>query len=374
VNQALLQRAARPVWAEIDLDAITHNIDVIRERVKRPVRFIVPIKANAYGHGAVAVSRHLETIGIDAVATANIEEAIEVRASGVTIPIVMYASHLPEATEQLVAHGLTPTIADVDGLRAAAAVGSAHRPVRAHVEVDAGFGRLGVRFDDAAEFIARVVAEPCVQLEGIYTHVPFGDTSGATWASRSVSAFNALVREVEARHQIHVDFAQVSASAALLHELPDALNTLAPGHLTYGISPLTDVRVGDLGFLPALRALRAQVIHVGQREPGDVLAAKPATRSQQTAVLLLGVDNGYEFAAGDHVLLRGRRCPVLSVTAEYTVVDVSNLPDVAVGDVATIIGDDGEHSIALTDVASARGRSPGYWMMGVRRVPLTYGR
>ncbi|HEY4608117.1 MAG TPA: alanine racemase, partial [Ilumatobacteraceae bacterium] len=131
--------AARPVWAEIDLGAVTHNIGLIRKRAGRPVRMIVPVKANAYGHGAVAVACHLEHMGVDAVATANIDEAIELRTAGVQLPILMYASHLPEATSRLLAHGLTPTISDSAGLDAAAGAAGGE-PVAVHLEVDSGFG------------------------------------------------------------------------------------------------------------------------------------------------------------------------------------------------------------------------------------------
>ena len=358
------------MWAEIDLGAITHNIDRIRERAGRPVRLIVPVKANAYGHGVVAVGRHLEQIGVDAIATANVDEAIELRTAGVRLPILMYASQLPAATSRLLAHGLTPTIADRAGLEAAAAA-AGEEPVAVHVEVDAGFGRLGVRFDEAAALVAAIAAERRVCLEGLYTHLPFSDDDGAAWARRRITAFSELVRHVEATHRIHIRYAQASASAAVVDSIPDDLNTVAPGHLTYGISPIHGVHAEDLGFRQALRAIRARVIHVGRREPGDDLAAGPPTGVVRTAVLLLGIDNGYELSAGASVLLHGIQCPVLSVNAEYTVVDTSSLPGVDVGDVATIVGRDGAEELALRDVA-ARGRSAGYWMMGFRRVPPRY--
>lgn len=363
--------AARPVWAEIELGAITHNIARIRERAGRPVRLIVPVKADAYGHGAGAVARHLAQIGVDALATANVDEAIELRSAGVRLPILMYASQLPVATSTLLAHGLTPTITDRAGLEAAAAA-AGDEPVAVHVEVDAGFGRLGVRFDEAAAFVAEVVAEPRVFLEGIYTHVPFSDDRGAAWARRRIAAFGGLVGEIEAIHGMRIRYAQVSASSAVAESIPDQLGTIAPGHLTYGISPIPGLSAGDLGFRQALRAIRAQVIHVGRRERGDDLAPGSPAGVTRAAVLLLGIDNGYEFAPGATVLLRGARCPVLSVTAEYTAVDASGLPGVVVGDVATIVGRDGADALSLHDVAALRGRSAGYWMMGFRRVPLRY--
>ncbi|MCU1390050.1 MAG: Alanine racemase [Ilumatobacteraceae bacterium] len=361
----------RPVWAEIDLGAVTHNIDLIRQRAGRPVRVIVPVKANAYGHGSVAMGRHLERIGVDGLATANIDEAIELRTAGVRLPILMYASNLPAATSTLLAHGLTPTIADRAGLEAAVAAAGGE-PVAVHVEVDAGFGRLGVRFDEAAAFVAAVVAERGVCLEGIYTHVPFSDDVGAAWARRRIAAFGELVRQIEATHGISIRYAQASASSAVIDGVPDDLNTVAPGHLTFGISPIAAVHAEYLGFRQALRAIRARVIHVGRREPGDDLAVGTPAGVARTAVLLLGIDNGYELSAGAAVLLHGSRCPVLSVNAEYVVVDISSLPGVVVGDVATIVGRDGADALDLHDVAARAGRSAGYWMMGFRRVPLQH--
>jgi serine/alanine racemase len=114
------------------------------------------------------------------------------------------------------------------------------------------------------------------------------------------------------------------------------------------------------------------VIHVGRREPGDDLAGRTPSAAVRTAVLLLGIDNGYELSAGASVLLRRTRCPVLSVNAEYIVVDTSSLPELVVGDTATIVGRDGADALRLHEVAALAGRSAGYWMMGFRRVSLRY--
>lgn len=363
---------ARPVWAEVDLGAVTHNLGLLRARAGRPVQVVVPVKANAYGHGVEAVGLHLERIGVDAVATANVDEALRLRRAGVRLPIVMYASHLPAATAFLVEHGLTPTVHDRAGLDAAAAAAGGE-PVAVHVEVDAGFGRLGVRLDEAAELVRAVVAEPRVRLEGLYTHVPFADDAGDAWARRRLAAFTGLVRAIEAEHAFPIPYAQAGASAALLRAIPDELNTVAPGHLAYGLSPVPDTRAEALGFRAALGAVRARLIHVGRREPGDDLAGGGVRRSLRTAVILLGVDNGYARAPGACALVRGRRCPVLSVTAEYTVLDLTAASEAAIGDVATIVGRDGDDEITVEDVARQHGAATaGYWTMGLRRLPLRY--
>jgi alanine racemase len=244
--------------------------------------------------------------------------------------------------------------------------------VAVHVEVDGGFGRLGVRFDEAADFIRAVLAEPRLRLEGVYTHLPFSDDPGKLWAQRRLAAFTALVHRVEAEHGITIEFAQAAASGALLSDLPDELNTVAPGHLVYGISPLTGVRAEASGFQRALSSVTAPLIHIGQREPGDDLADGRASRAQRTAVILFGIHNGSRFAPGACALVRGQRCPVQSVTAEYTVIDISAIPAASLGDTATIIGRDGSQEITLEDVAIQQGVSVGYWMMGLRRVPYLH--
>lgn len=364
---------ARPVWGEVDLDAISHNLTLVRARAGRPVRMIVPVKANAYGHGVEAVARHLERLGADGLATANVEEAVSLRRAGVELPIVMYGSQLPEGAGYLLAHGLTPTVSDRTGLEAVAgAVDGA--PVGVHVKVDAGFGRLGVRLDEAADVVRAVITEPRLRLEGLYTHVPFDAPTGDAWARRRLEAFEALVRDVEAEHGFRIPYVQGAASSALARGLPDGLNTIAPGHLTYGLCPIAGQRAEALGFHKVLRSLRARLIHVGRRMPTDDVPGERGARVTRTGVILFGIDNGYDGSTGTAVMLcGGARCPVLSVTAEYTVLDLSAADGADVGDEVTIIGEQRGEAIAVEDIAAATGAaSAGYWMMGLRKVPLQH--
>jgi alanine racemase len=370
---------ARPLWADIDLDAITHNLALLRERAARPVRILAAIKANAYGHGVEAVALHLQSAGVDGLATANLEDALLVRRAGVTIPIVMYGSALPGGLDLLVANDLTPSIWTPDALaaitRLAAETG---RTIPVHVKVDAGLGRLGVRLDEAAAFIRDVVAAPGVLLEGIYTHLPFDGDAGAAWSSRRLAEFTALVREVEDEHGVTVEFTEAAASSILSAALPDSLTTISPGHLLYGLSPLAGKRAEELGFRKAITALRGRLIHVGRRRRGDDLprTGLDAAAADSTAgVVLIGMDNGYRAAAGGNafMLCRGTRCPVLGVSAEYTVIDVTAVPGAAVGDVVTIIGEDGGDVIEVESLAEQVGApSAAYWMVGLRDVPMRY--
>lgn len=371
-------RDVRPVWAEIDLGAITHNVGVLRQRAGRPVRILAPVKANAYGHGMVPVSLHLQSLGVDGLATANFDDAVAARAAGVTIPILLYGAQLPSGHADVLAAGLTPTVYDRNSLAVLATLAAgAASPIPVHVKVDAGLGRLGVRLDEAASFAREVTAVRGLLLEGIYTHIPFSDAEGGAWSKRRLAAFASVVGQIEAEHGMRIRYAQGAASSVLSQEFPDQLNTIAPGHLLFGLSPVSGLRAETLGFRKALRALKARLIHVGRRRAGDDLIGAPAgglAADATTGVILFGMDSGLRPAAPGQrawMLCKGMRCPVLGVSAEYAVVDLSAVSDPQVGDVVTVIGQDGNDAIAVEDVAAWQGApSAAYWQVALRNVPF----
>jgi alanine racemase len=371
---------ARPVWADVDLGAITHNIDLLRERAGRAVKLLVPVKANAYGHGAAAVGKHLESLGVEGLATANVDDAIAIREAGVTLPILLYGAQLPSGNRYLLQHDLTPTVYSVDSLQSISGLATdSGRIVDVHIKVDAGMGRLGVRLDEAAEFARTVIGTPNVRLEGIYTHIPFSDGAGEEWSRRRIIAFTDVVKSIETEHRISIDFVQAAASSVLAQGLPDVLNTIAPGHITFGLHPIGGARAEDSGYRKALAAIRAAVIHVGRRRRGDdLLGAGPAgvAADATVGVILLGMDNGYRqgpAGSGAYMLCRGRRCAVLSVSAEYTVIDLTGIDDPVVGDIVTLIGRDGDEEISVETVAQQLGApSAAYWMVGLKNVPYRY--
>ena len=368
------------MWAEVDLGAITHNIALIRERAGRPVKLLVPVKANAYGHGADVVGLHLESLGVDGLATANVDDAVAIRRAGATLPILLYGAQLPTGNQYLLQHDLTPTVYSSESLRSISDLAvDAGRTIDVHIKVDAGMGRLGVRLDEAAAFADEVIDAPNVRLEGIYTHIPFSDGLGETWSRRRLRAFTEVVRTIEATHRTAIDFVQAAASSVFAEDVPDVLNTIAPGHLTFGLHPITGASAEASGYRKALRAVRAAVIHIGRRRKGDDLPGAGADGIEADAtvgVVLFGMDNGYrEGHTGTpaYMLCRGRRCAVLSVSAEYTVVDLTGVPGAAVGDVVTVIGRDGDEEIAVETVAEQLGApSAAYWMVGLKSIPYRY--
>ena len=371
---------ARPIWAEIDLGAVTHNIALIRERAGRPIKLIVPVKANAYGHGAAAMGCHLQSLGVEGLATANVDDAVAIRRAGATLPILIYGAQLPGGNGYLLRHGLTPTVYSHEAALELSTLGrSSGKVVNVHIKVDAGMGRLGVRLEEATNLARTVIASPNLHLEGMYTHIPFSDDVGAAWSRRCLERFTAVVRAVETEHRVTIDFAQAAASSVFADGFDDRLNTVAPGHLSFGLHPRTGVRAEDSGYRKALVALRARLIHVGHRRVGDDLIGTPLgglAAGSVVGVILIGRDNGYRGGpdtGSAYMLCHGRRCKVLSVSAEYTVIDLTDLPQVTVGDEVTLIGRDGDEEIALETLAQQLGApSAAYWLLGLKSVPFRY--
>jgi alanine racemase len=335
--------ALRPSWIELDLDALEANYREAKRRAGAGVHVIASIKADGYGHGAAEVARRLEGLGAWGFATGSIRDARALRAAGVTKPILMFGGALPEAIPQLVAEGFIPTVYDEATLRAASGA--------VWVKVDSGLGRLGVRLDRAEGFILEAAGRPGVTVQGVYTHLAFSDEAGAAWARERLPLFEALIASLKSRG-LEIPMTQARASPHLECGMTDALNAVNPGHLLYGMA--TTNGYGDAAALrPVLRAVKSRLIHVQRWPQGWSLGSGGKRRLAPgaiTGVMPMGLNEGYRNAAAGEtaqVVVRGRRAPVLSVSLEHCTLDLSGVPDAAVGDEVCALGE----GIALHEVA-----------------------
>ncbi len=368
-------RLARPILAEISLAAITENLKEIRRLVGRPVKVIATIKADAYGHGAVAIGRHLEKLGVNGLATANLDDAVALRERGVKIPIVLFASNLPAGVKTLLQYDLTPSVYDLETAKTLSAV--ATRTVNVHVKVDDGLGRLGVKVPDARRFIGSIRQLPNINVEGVYTHIAFSNEAGKEWSRRRLVAFIDLIGKLEQEDGLRLDFAQASASSTITCEFPDTLNTIAPGHLLFGLCPVQKQLARTWKFKHALKSLKGRLIHTVQHSPGEDLAISgqyALQNAMRTGVILFGLDNGFRMPTlkGAYMLCRGKRCSIVSVTAEYTVIDLAGVDEARVGDEVTIIGRDGAEAISLDQVGEYLGIGATLASLDLRRIPVQY--
>lgn len=347
--------ALRPSWIELDLAALADNFREAQRRAGSGVALIASVKADGYGHGAAEVARALERLGAWGFATGSIQDARALRRAGVSKPVLMFGGAAPEAIPQLVAEGFIPTVYDDATLAAASG------PY--WIKVDSGLGRLGVPLDRAEPFIREASGRPDATLQGVYTHIPFGDEAGAAWARERLPLFEALIARLKARG-LAVPMTQARASPHLECRMSDGLSAVNPGHFLYGMP--TTGGYGDVaGIRPVLRAVKSRLIHLQRWPQGWTFGSGGKRRLAQgsvTGVIPMGLNEGYRGAvAGEtaQVVVRGRRAPVLGVSLEHCTIDLTEVPGVAAGDEVSVLGD----GIEVSELARWLGQPGGVVLM-----------
>ena len=356
-----MSEAAHPGWAVYDLDRLLANLAAIRRGCAPGQSVIAALKGNAYGHGAVPVAQALDGEGLAAFMTGSFDEACGLRAAGLRTPVVMFAGALPEGMADLVGAGLLPTIVDRAGAEAVARA-AAGMPAPAYVKVDAGLGRLGVPLEEAETFLAGLAAMPGLEVQGLYTHLPFGDARGRDWARERFAAFDALLARLEARG-LAPPVTQAGASASVAAGLPERSNAVCVGHLLYGLSPFSDASVADVSaYKPVLAEVGSRLVQVSDHPQGSDIAIAGSygiRRGRRTGVAPVGAAQGLARpvpGSRPEALIRGRRAPVLAVSLEHLTLDLSEVEDAAVGDAVLLLGGDGEAAIGLDEFAAWSGR------------------
>ena len=348
--------------AELDLDALEGNLRHVERLAGPGQHLIASVKANAYGTDVVTAGRALARLGVYALATGSFAEARSLRRAGIDLPVLMFGATPPGGAAAIAGEGLIPTLT---GFEAAEAVSrAASRPTAVYVKIDAGLGRLGVPMDAARAFLDRVAALPNLRIEGIYTHLPFGDAAGREWAAGRLAAFDALAGELHRAGHVFA-LTQARASSCLLAGLADSCNAVCVGHALYGLSPYTAEGLADLSALrPVLRRLRSRLIHVGDHARGADLAIGGLygiERAKRVGVLPVGLAHGLAGPAAGRsawVLVHGRRARILAVSLEHTTIDLTGVGEAVPGETVTLLGPDGGDEISLDEMAGGQGVRP----------------
>ncbi|MBI4468669.1 MAG: alanine racemase [Acidobacteria bacterium] len=363
-NDSIAERLTgqRPTWAEIHLGHLEHNYRAIRRRVGPGVQCMAVLKADAYGHGAVVLAPRLEQWGVEAFAVAIPEEGAALRAAGITRPILCLQGFWKGQEDLLLEQNLTPAVFDPDTLRLldeAAAKWSV--PVLYHLKIDTGMGRLGVPVDALAPFLAQAAKFRHVRMEGVLSHLASaGEGTGEAQTEVQVNRFESAVRMIrEAGFQPRL---RHMANSAGTHAYPEAwLNMVRPGAILYGLKgDILRKPDSDLDLKPVL-SLRTRIMYLKSVPEGTPLgygATFTTTRPSRIATLTIGYHDGYPRALSNRgsALVRGRRVPVVGrISMDLTLLDVSAIEDAEVGDVATLIGSDGEQAIRVEEVAAMAG-------------------
>jgi alanine racemase len=339
-------------WVEIDLPAIDRNVGRIKQALPPHVRYVAVVKANAYGHGMPEVATRLLQAGVDCFAVANVGEAARLREVGHEAEILLLSPTLPAEMPRAIALGLDVTLNSRDEAQAiercAAAAG---RQVRVHIKVDTGMGRAGVWHANARELIAYVRTAPHLDWRGLYTHFSEADAD-TDFTAEQRRIFLALLAEVptaeRARLLVHAD----NSAGLESFSAASPFNAVRIGLMQYGLPPSAGSFLASLRPEPVL-SFHSRVVLVKDLPAGTAISynrTKVLARASRVAIVAVGYGDGVPTAASNRgsFLLHGRRCPILGrVTMDQTVIDVTDVPAAAVGDIATILGAQGTERITV---------------------------
>ncbi len=379
---------ARPTEAVVDLAAIAHNYRAAVEAGGRPA--IGVVKADAYGHGAVPVARALLRAGAPVLAVALVEEGLELREAGIAAPVLVMGGAYGDAYDLVVRHRLTPFVFSAEHVaRLAAAARAQATRASAHVELDTGMGRTGVAPGEMAAFLAAVRGAPEVALDGACTHFANADLEGREVTERQVARFEEMTRLLEEAGQ-RIRLRHLANSAGAL-EFPGVRQDLArPGIMLYGYFPFgPEVPVSAAtraigGRLRRALTFRTAIAHLKAVPAGTPISYGGrwiAARASRIATLPVGYADGYARRLSGRpdmgraeVLVRGRRAPVAgTVCMDLTMVDVTDVPGVALGDEVVLVGEQGGAAVGADELAEKAGTISYEILCGIsRRVPRRY--
>lgn len=349
------------VWADVSLENIVHNYKEVKRIVGKNTKVMAVVKADAYGHGAVAVSRSLEDAGVDKFAVASLQEAVKLRSSGIRTPIMILGCTSPSQTGELLHHSITQTVFSIDAARefSQAALRLGGR-LKVHIKVDTGMSRLGFVASNPHEL--ELAAEVCtlkgLEVEGIFTHFATSEVPGDSFQTEQLELFNNFCNELSSRG-IHIPIKHSANSGAIINIPESHMDMVRPGIVLYGLYPgknLTD----RINLKPAMQ-VHSKVAQI-HRLPGPVTVSygrKFSSESElKTATVTMGYADGlFRTLSGKmDVLIRGKRVPQIgSICMDMSVIDVSSVSDVEEGDTVTLIGMDGNESICADELADLAG-------------------
>lgn len=344
-----------PSRAIIDLDAYVSNLELVRRLAGGDAALIPVLKANAYGHGLVPLARAALRVQPNMLAVATVEEGIALRTAGITAPILVMVHPHKDAVPFFLEYQLTLTCSDLNmaqelGARAHAA--NCVAPI--HCKIDTGMGRQGFNYDEALAALQYVSRMTHLDLQGIFTHFPCADIPDDKFTHDQIKAFRQLLKQVD-KAGFPYEMAHAANSAAVVNYQESILDAVRPGLMTYGVWPTAPDKSAAL----MKRVLRWEttVVQIRELPAGASIGygrTYKTTKPVKTAVLPVGYADGYKYQLGNKadVLIRGKRCPVRgSVCMDQIVVDVSEAPDAACGDTATLIGADGDACITPEELA-----------------------
>jgi len=351
----------RPTWAEVDLSAIKYNFNQIKKCVSPGVKVMSVVKANAYGHGIVEVSRSLSAAGVDYLGVATMDEAVKLRQNNIKKPILVLGSTLPHEIEGALKYGITLTVCNDELLRELnKAAERKKKKASVHLKVDTGMGRIGVWHDEALHFIKWILGHKGLFLEGIYTHFSSAGRD-EFFTNYQMDSFEKLLGQFD-REGVDIPLRHAANSIATIDVKRSHLNMVRPGIIIYGMYPKRNF-AKFFKLKPAL-SLKTKIVYLKEVPQGRSISygrTYITERDTKIATLPIGYADGYERILSNKafVLVNGQRAKVVGkVTMDQVMIDVGHVKNVKLGDEVVLIGKQGRDQITTEELARLSGTIP----------------
>jgi alanine racemase len=377
----------RPVWAEISLTAILKNLASIRKHVGRNRKVLAVVKSNAYGLGAVPISKALQKAGTEWFGVTCANEGIELRDAGIRRRILLLTGFWPGEEKRLIKNNLTPTVTRLDDLghleRAAAKQFRGKVRMPFHLKINTGMNRLGIAADEVDAFCKSLARSPHLQLEGTYTHFASAEDFTAQQTTDQELLFRGCLERMKS-FGVSPGIVHMANSGAISARPETLADMVRPGAILYGYyqsfdPPQKKQEVMDRMPLEPCLSLRARIISLRDVPAGEGVgyAARFVTkRPSRIAVINAGYADGVVRSRTNRgfALLHSQRIPLVGIISmDLTMLDVTDVPNAKIGDIVTIYGKDGDARIDVSDVAREIGTVTSDLLCALgRRVPKFY--
>lgn len=371
-------------WAEINLDAITNNIQKIKKVTSENTKIMAIVKADAYGHGFFEVASTLATNGADAFGVATTDEAIQLRNAGITNPILILGVIFRDDLKKIIENDIMPV---VFGYRFAKSISdmavALNKTAKIHIKLDTGMSRIGYvcsgsdREERILDSICDIASLPNIEIDGIFSHFAKADETDREFTDIQFKRFMHIIEELE-KKGIHIPTKHICNSAGIVQYPEYHLDMVRCGIITYGLAPSEDVDITTLGLEPAMQ-LKSVVTNLKRMKVdtpvsyGGKYIAKPGTR---VATVGIGYADGYSrvLSGKSQIIIDGKKVNTIgNICMDQLMADVTEIPDINIGDEVILFGTDGNNTITVESVAGLMG-TINYETICVvgKRVPRVY--
>ena len=376
-------KTLKRTWADISLDNLEYNYRSIRAHLPSGTRFLGVMKADAYGHGAVPVSRALADLGAEYLAVSNLEEAVQIRRGEVRLPILILGYTPPEYAANMIFLDITQEVHSLTYAQELnEALAGTNYILNVHLKLDTGMTRIGFFAydnDRTLDELKQAAALPHLHIEGVFMHFCVADSRAEEDVSFTRLQYKRFMDMLSAMEGagIKPEIRHCCNSGATILYPEYALDMVRPGIATYGVLPSEDLR-GMIDLRPVM-SLRSTIFQIRDFEPNITISYGRTYTTEdpaRIAVVGIGYADGFPRSLSSNVsfLLHGRRVPQVGrICMDMCMVDITRVPEAKVGDVVTVFGEDGGDSIELTSLANRLGTIPYELMCGInKRIPRIY--